>query len=144
MDQKNETKRRFGDQGILSVASRRRGGPEKTLLACFGVARDVKGECPARARRDRLGRCDATGPRQLARLARSANGRSRDGLWSTHTAARARRRAAAPIEGPRRHAPCLAPAASLTSTAPQSRAAADDANDWRAGSLPARNLIRCY
>ena len=70
MDQKKDTKRALDDQGILalsveSVAQ----AAEKTLLAGFGIARDVRGELSQRA----LGVVDWVESTQqgLTRLARS-------------------------------------------------------------------------
>lgn len=50
MDQKNETKRALDDQGILAVSVETAAeATEKTLIACFGVVRDVRGELSQRA-----------------------------------------------------------------------------------------------
>jgi DNA-binding LacI/PurR family transcriptional regulator len=70
MDQKNETKRALDDQGILAVSVETAAqATEKTLLAYFGVVRDVKGEVSQRA----LGVIDWVDATQqgLVKLARS-------------------------------------------------------------------------
>jgi hypothetical protein len=70
MDQKKETKRLLDDQGVLAVSvESATQAAEKTLLACFGIVRDVRGEVSQRA----LGVVDWVEATQqgLTRLARS-------------------------------------------------------------------------
>jgi hypothetical protein len=70
MDQKKEMKRPLDDQGVLAVSIESvAGAAEKTLLACYGIVRDVRGELSLRA----IGVIDwVEGTQQgLTRLARS-------------------------------------------------------------------------
>jgi len=70
MDQKKETKRALEDQGVLAVSVESAAqAAEKTLLACFGIVRDVRGEMSQRA----IGVVDwVEGAQQgMTRLARS-------------------------------------------------------------------------
>src|SRR5262245_24158185 len=70
MDQKKETRRTLDDQGVLAVSIESASqAAEKTLLACFGIVRDVRGELSQRA----LGLVDwIEGTQQgMTRLARS-------------------------------------------------------------------------
>jgi hypothetical protein len=70
MDQKKETKRALDDQGVLAVSVESMAqAAEKTLLAGFGIVRDVRGEVSQRV----LGVVDWVEATQqgLTRLARS-------------------------------------------------------------------------
>jgi len=50
MDQKKEMKRPLDDQGVLAVSIESvASAAEKTLLACYGIVRDVRGEVSQRA-----------------------------------------------------------------------------------------------
>jgi hypothetical protein len=75
MEQKKETKRALDDQGVLAVSVESVAqAAEKTLLASFGVVRDVRGELSQRV----IGVIDwIEGTQQgLTRLARSVVQRS--------------------------------------------------------------------